>query len=107
MLLNVAIAAIAVSALRGIYFALLEEGAVPMAVTGTATGIISVMAYTPDIFVPYLGGLLIDSYPGSAGYRIFFLIVAGVCAIGALAAWAILSRRTSPVQFVPEKVTGI
>ena len=41
-------------ALRGIYFALLEEAAIPSALTGTATGLISLVAYTPDVFVPVL-----------------------------------------------------
>jgi sugar phosphate permease len=86
MLVNVAVASLAVFALRGIYFALLEEGRVPMAVTGTAAGIISVIGYTPDIFMPLLGGQLLDTYPGSAGYRYFFLIVAGICALGFVAA---------------------
>jgi predicted MFS family arabinose efflux permease len=40
--------------LKGIYFALLEEGAVPLELTGTATGLISLVAYTPDIFIPRL-----------------------------------------------------
>ncbi len=90
MLVNIAIASVAVSALRGIYFALLEEGRIPVAVTGTATGIISVIAYTPDIFVPVMGGHLIDNYPGPAGYRYYFLATAGICAIGLISALCIM-----------------
>ena len=82
MIINVAITSLAVFAMRGIYFALLEEGGIPIAVTGTAAGIISVIGYTPDIFMPLLGGMLIDRYPGAEGYRFFFLAVAGICAIG-------------------------
>jgi Na+-driven multidrug efflux pump len=64
-------------ALRGIYFALLEEGAVPMALTGTATGLISLVAYTPDVFIPVLAGHLLDRYAaGGVGYRLYFLILA-------------------------------
>jgi sugar phosphate permease len=63
-------------ALRGIYFALLEEGAIPMALTGTATGLISLVAYTPDVFVPALAGHLLDTYAANGlGYRYFFLIL--------------------------------
>ena len=92
MLANVAVASTAVFALRGIYFALIEEGGVPMAVTGTAAGVISVIAYTPDIFMPLIGGMLIDTFPGSAGYRYFFLATAGICAVGLMAALSILRR---------------
>jgi sugar phosphate permease len=67
----------ALYALRGIYFALLEEGAVPLALTGTATGLISVVAYTPDVFMPALAGHLLDRYTaGGVGYRYFLLILA-------------------------------
>ena len=96
MLLNVAVASIAVFGLRGIYFALLEEGGVPMAVTGTAAGIISVIGYTPDIFMPLLGGLLLDRFPGEAGYRYFFFFTSGVCIIGFIAAVLIWRRVRTP-----------
>ena len=40
--------------LRGIYYALLEECQLPKRLTGTAVGIVSVIGYTPDIFLPLL-----------------------------------------------------
>ena len=86
MLGVMAIAAVAIFALRGIYFALLEEGSVPIAVTGTAGGVISAVAFTPDIFMPLLSGALRDAYPGAEGYRYLFLITAALCAAGLCAA---------------------
>ena len=94
MIVNVAIASLAIFAMRGIYFALLEEGGIPIVVTGTAVGIISVVGYTPDIFMPLLGGVLLDRYPGPEGYRLFFLTVAGICTVG-LGATLILIRRVT------------
>jgi len=94
MIVNVAIASLAVFAMRGIYFALLEEGGVPIVVTGTAAGIISVVGYTPDIFMPLLGGVLLDRFPGPEGYRLFFFTVAGICVIG-LIATLLLYRKTT------------
>ena len=85
MLGNVALASLAVYAMRGIYFALLEEGGVPVAVTGTAAGIVSAIGFTPDIFMPLLGGVLLDTFPGVPGYRYFFLAVAGFCGAGLVA----------------------
>ncbi len=82
MLINIAIASLAVFAMRGIYFALLEEGGIPLAVTGTAAGIVSTIGYTPDIFMPLLGGMLLDSFPGETGYRYFFLATAAICTVG-------------------------
>ncbi len=86
MIVNVAIASLAVFALRGIYFALLEEGGIPMIITGTATGFISMIGFTPDVFMPLIGGVLLDNLPSVEGYRIFFLIVAGICGFGLMAA---------------------
>lgn len=92
MLLNVAIISIAVYAVRGIYFALLDEGGIPIAVTGTAAGVVSVVGFTPDIFMPLLGGMLVDQYPGAEGYRYFFLTTAGLCVVGFIATVTLYRR---------------
>jgi len=94
LVINTAIAATAIFALRGVYFALLEEGGVPLAVTGTATGALSVIGFSPDVFMPVLGGILLDGYPGALGYRYFFIFISGLCIIGLLAALLILQKVT-------------
>ena len=71
-----------------------------MAMTGIATGLVSVVGFTPDIFMPLLGGMLLDAHPGALGYRYFFLATAAICVLGLLAALLILrrlqqSRRTT------------
>jgi len=98
MLISLTVASVTVFAMRGIYFALLEEGGVPATVTGTATGVVSAIAFTPDIFMPLLGGVLIDRYPGAEGYRFFFLSTAGICAIGLIASMIILYRIVRPLR---------
>ncbi|MEZ5930263.1 MAG: MFS transporter [Parvularculaceae bacterium] len=85
MIANIVLASIAIFALRGIYFALLEDSGVPVAVTGTATGIISVIAFTPDIFMPLVGGALLDAFPGDTGYRYFFGFITVLCILGGIA----------------------
>lgn len=37
-------------AVRGVYYATMGEAGVPVAMTGTATGIISVIGYLPDSY---------------------------------------------------------
>ncbi len=96
MLGNVAIASLAIFALRGIYFALLEEGGVPIAVTGTAAGVVSMLGFTPDIFMPLVGGVLLDAFPGGAGYKFYFAFIALLCGCGAAATLAI-KRTAKPV----------
>ena len=68
--------------IRGIYFALMQESAVPLAATGTAVGIMSVVGFTPDVFMSPLMGYLLDSYPGAPGHRYVFLVLAIFSLIG-------------------------
>lgn len=79
---DVTVVGLAVFALRGIYYALLEEARVPMRLTGTAVGFVSVLGYTPDIFIPQLTGWLFDAYPGAAGHRLFYGVLAGGALVG-------------------------
>ncbi len=92
MLINATIASIGVFALRGIYFALLEEGGIAPAVTGTAAGVISAIGFTPDIFMPLLGGVFLDDYLGAEGYRYIYGIIALMCALGTLSAFTIMKK---------------
>jgi len=102
MFLSLVIGSLAVYAMRGIYFALLEEGGVPLAVTATAAGIISAIGFTPDIFMPLLGGVLLDNFPGAAGYRYFFLATAAICTVGLVATlfiyFKIVRKRSGVTQ---------
>jgi predicted MFS family arabinose efflux permease len=91
MLVNVAVIMIAIYALRGVYFALLEEGNVPRALTGTAGGVVSAVAFTSDAYMPAVTGILLDSFPGVTGYRYLFLLTAVTCAVG-LAASIVIHR---------------
>ena len=92
MVINVVITAFAVFAIRGIYFALLEEGGIPSKVTGTAAGIASAIGFLPDVYMPYIGGVLLDAYPEAEGYRYIYLMISISCFIGFIAAYVILRR---------------
>lgn len=94
MIANITVASIAIFAHRGIYFALLEECQISPLMTGTAAGLISMIGFTPDIFMPLIGGMLLDSYPGPKGYQIYFGFIALLCCFGLLATLLIgRSRR--------------
>mgnify|MGYP000222515569 CR=1 FL=1 len=73
-------------AVRTLYFAAMEEGKIPLAVTGTAVGLISVIGYTPDIFVGPIMGYLLDASPGELGHQHVFMMLAGFSIIGLIAA---------------------
>ncbi len=82
---NVLVSCAAVFGLRGVYFALFEEGSVPLETTGTAVGLVSVIGYTPDVFVALAGGWLLDRSPGIPGHQHFFLFLSAFAATGFVA----------------------
>jgi nitrate/nitrite transporter NarK len=92
LLVNTLLACSAMFGLRGLYFALFEEAKVPAAITGTAVGVVSVLGFTPDIFVTYVGGVLLDRSPGLAGHQHFFWFLATFAAIGVLASFTLMRR---------------
>ena len=95
-MVGLVVAGEAVFGLRGVYFALLQEAKVPMAVTGTAVGLVSVVGYTPDIFVNWVGGWLLDRTPGVGGHQDFFWFLASFAAIGLVA--GVLFDRFRPAS---------
>ncbi len=77
--------ALAVFALRGLYFAVMEEGRIPIGATGTAVGIASVIGYLPDVYMGPLMGKLLDDSPGLVGHQHVFLLMAGFAVVGSIA----------------------
>ncbi len=68
-------ASVGVYALRGLYFAIMQEGQIPLAITGTAVGVVSVLGYTPDVFFGPLMGWLLDRSPGPEGHQHLFAVI--------------------------------
>ena len=93
MVFNLVMVSMAVFGLRGIYFALVHTSGIPFRVTGVAIGVISMIGLSPDIFMPLLGGILLDTYPGAEGYRYFFLFVSAMCVLGVIATRTLATRN--------------
>lgn len=83
---NILFGSTAIFGLRALYYAIFEEARIPLVVTGTAVGIVSVVGYTPDIFVNYFGGVILDAAPGLAGHQHFFMFQAAFAGLGLLSA---------------------
>ena len=60
--------------LRGLYFAIIQEANIPIAITGTLVGIISFIGYTPDIFMSLLSGYMLGEAPTVVEYQSLFQI---------------------------------
>ncbi|MGD2128787.1 MAG: MFS transporter [Lysobacterales bacterium] len=73
-----------VFALRGVYFALLEETGTPRHLTGTTVGAVSFLGYTPEVFFAPLTGRILDQAPGLPGLQHYFALLAAIAVIGLL-----------------------
>lgn len=72
---------------RGLYWATLGGCNVPNKIKGLAIGIISVIGYFPEVYLPLLSAPLIENYPGGLGYKIYYLIMSACGILGAYAAY--------------------
>jgi len=76
------IVAVGTYIIRGLYFSILRDGRIPLALSGTAIGIVSIIGYTPDIFATPLYGYLLDTYKGIKGHQLVYLTLALSSIIG-------------------------
>ncbi len=70
---------------RTLYFAVFNEGKIPVYLTGTAVGIISVVGYLPDIFMGPLSGYFLDYFEPSTGHRLLYAFLFVMATLGFLA----------------------
>ncbi|TDG10131.1 MFS transporter [Paraburkholderia guartelaensis] len=80
-------------AIRGLYWTLLDYCAIPMRITGLAIGLVSLVGYSSDIFLPLVNGYITEHYAGMLGYQIYFAYVAAIGTLGGIAA-LVLKRMT-------------
>lgn len=79
-------------AIRGLYWAILDSCDIPLRITGLAIGIVSVVGYLPDAFIPLINGYLTEHFPGAPGYKLYFGYIAFVGLLGTLAALTLRAR---------------
>ena len=77
------ILSIFIGAVRGQYYAPMREAGIPMALSGTATGLIATIGYTPDLYLSIITGRLLDNPDQIAAFKqvIYILCGFGVFAI--------------------------
>lgn len=90
---NIIFTFVSVYALRGVYFALLEETKTQYHTTGVTIGLISFIGFTPDIFFAPITGRILDSSPGITGFQMYFGFLAVFMFIGLLATALLLRFR--------------
>ena len=94
IVVNIFASLFGVYALRGIYFALLEETQTPPNITGAAVGMVSLVGFTPEIFFAPIAGRILDATPGAGGHLNVFLLLSAVSACGVVVvAWLYRLKR--------------
>lgn len=72
--------------IKALYFSTIDEVLVPKRLAGTASGVISLVTYAPEIFLYTVSGNMVDKYEGTAtplaGYHHCFIAMAVLSAIG-------------------------
>jgi hypothetical protein len=86
-ILSIGTMALGVYSARVLYFATLEEAKIPLAVTGTAVGFISIVGYTPDIFAGLVMGYFLDANKGALGLQHAFGIMGLFTFVGLISSY--------------------
>ena len=70
--------------MKGIYFATASEVGIPVRLNGMATGIMSLIMYSPDLIFPKIFGKWLDGH-GNAAFHDIWITTAVIAAIGLVA----------------------
>lgn len=82
---------ISMYAIQGLHYALLEEGDYPLAISGTAVGVVATLGYLPEVVAPQIAGRILDAFPGAPGFHYFFMILIGFAVIGLITTFVWMS----------------
>ena len=86
----------------GVVFSLMDEGGIPLKVSGTAIGIVCTIGYLPEVICPFLAGRLIDTYDEGLGFKFYFsgIIVMMIIGIVLIQIWK--RKRASGTSVEPD-----
>ncbi len=93
---NVFVTFFAVFALRGIYYALLEETRTPKHLTGASVAVIAFIGYTPEAFFGPVTGRILDANPGVPGHLNYFAFLTAVSVAGVLVTLLLIRLNNRP-----------
>jgi nitrate/nitrite transporter NarK len=77
-------------AIRGIYFAVISDLFIPASISGSAIGFMSLVGFTPDVFVYPIAGWILDSFTPITGYRLIFSLSIIFSLLGTILAFIVL-----------------
>ena len=88
--------------IKALYFSTIDEVLVPKRLAGTASGVISLVTYAPEMFLYTLSGAMVDKYVGTAtplkGYHNCFIAMAVLSAIGFICGYLLLKMNKKAIE---------
>ena len=100
---------LSIFAIRGIYFAVIEDLNIPSHISGSTIGFMSLVGFTPDVFIYPAAGKILDTFPGLEGYRLLYWAAVGFGICGTLIAAVVtvkVSRFRASMQNAPNNGPG-
>ena len=83
---------------RGIFWATLDSCNVSASTRGLAVGMISLIAYTPDIYVPVVQSWCMERWSGQTGYQVYYALFGASSIVGFFAAHRLSALSRKPSQ---------
>ena len=100
---------ISMYAIQALHYALLEEGDYPLAISGTAVGVVATLGYLPEIIAPQIAGRILDAFPGAQGFHYFFMVLIAFAVIGLITTFVWMGmtkeKRAALLAMKKEKLT--
>ncbi|WP_022868689.1 MFS transporter [Schaalia vaccimaxillae] len=87
--------------MRSLYFAIIDESRVPVRITGRASGVITALGYTPDLFTFIMVGSWMDSF-GRMGFQMTFGYAMAMAAVGMVLAIILFRSIQRGAQGAPD-----
>ena len=94
----VATSSVLIYGVRGIYWASFNTARIEPRRAGLAIGLISMIGYTPDIYMPLVNTYLIDTYGDALGFQLYFGGVGLTAIIGGASAFYLLALSKSDTE---------
>ena len=94
----VATSSVLIYGVRGIYWASFNTARIEPRRAGLAIGLISMIGYTPDIYMPLVNTYLIDTYGDALGFQLYFGGVGLTAIIGGASAFYLLALSKSDAE---------
>lgn len=82
VLINFVLQGLFLLGVKALYFAPIDEMNIPKSLAGTASGIISIVGYAPEMFLYVVAGALLDNNPGITGFNMIFILTGVLSVVG-------------------------